>query len=146
MTICNGWAFWLHFVWCVIWHCNSTFELSGIYFGKNRNSFFSLVDHFKKWPWDSQGTNRSARQLVQDYSSTRLHDHDPEIWMVWHKNPKLWCSHTMPTFSLTIVHSWYIGGRPISIRSVSIRSVSILALGQRFDSHSRRSFCCNPLG
>ena len=22
----------------------------------------------------------------------------------------------------------------------------VLALGQRFDSHSRRSFCCNPLG
>ena len=33
---------------------------------------------------------------------------------------------------------------PIGV--VSWTCDTVLALGQGFDSHSRRSFCCNPLG
>ena len=41
----------------------------------------------------------------------------------------------------TILDTW-ISGAGV----VSWTCDPVLAQGQRFDSHSRRSFCCNPLG
>ena len=53
-------------------------------------------------------------------------------------------------FSLcaTLIKSWCLswGSDAVSLGVVSWTCDPVLALGQRFDSHSRRLFCCNPLG